>query len=98
MAVPVCRPCISPMPFSIRLSTTFYWSIGTAAEPASPNPRPRTRLIPPSQEVADAAALINVLTQRYGQRRVIVVGHSYGSYLGIALSAQHPELVRAYVG
>jgi pimeloyl-ACP methyl ester carboxylesterase len=55
-------------------------------------------LIRTSQEVADAAALINVLTQRYGQRRVIVVGHSYGSYLGIALTAQHPELVRAYVG
>jgi pimeloyl-ACP methyl ester carboxylesterase len=51
-----------------------------------------------SQEVADAAALINYLTRRYGQRRVIVIGHSYGSYLGIALVEQHPELVRAYVG
>ena len=62
--------------------------------PATTNPA----LIRTSQEVTDAAALINVLTQRYGQRRVIVVGHSYGSYLGIALMAQHPELVRAYVG
>jgi pimeloyl-ACP methyl ester carboxylesterase len=55
-------------------------------------------LVRTSQEVADAAALINILTQRYGERRVILVGHSYGSYLGIALTAQHPELVRAYVG
>jgi pimeloyl-ACP methyl ester carboxylesterase len=51
-----------------------------------------------SQEVADTAELVHLLTQRYGQRRVIVVGHSYGSYLGVAFLEQHPELVRAYVG
>jgi pimeloyl-ACP methyl ester carboxylesterase len=55
-------------------------------------------LVRTSQEEADAVALIRLLTKRYGQRRVIVVGHSYGSYLGIALAQRHPELVRAYVG
>jgi pimeloyl-ACP methyl ester carboxylesterase len=62
--------------------------------PATTNPA----FVRTSQEVADAAALINVLSQRYGQPRVIVIGHSYGSYLGVALVQQHPELVRAYVG
>jgi pimeloyl-ACP methyl ester carboxylesterase len=62
--------------------------------PATTNPA----FVRTSQEVADAAVLINVLTQRYGQRRVIVIGHSYGSYLGVALVEKHPELVRAYVG
>jgi len=62
--------------------------------PTTTNPS----LVRTSQEVADAAVLINVLTQRFGQRRVIVIGHSYGSYLGVALVEQHPELVRAYVG
>jgi pimeloyl-ACP methyl ester carboxylesterase len=62
--------------------------------PTTTNPA----LVRTSQEVADATALINALTRRYGQRRVIVIGHSYGSYLGVALVEQHPELVRAYVG
>ncbi|HXQ16355.1 MAG TPA: alpha/beta hydrolase [Caulobacteraceae bacterium] len=51
-----------------------------------------------SQEVADAVALIQLLRQRYGASKVILVGHSYGSYLGITLAQRHPELVRAYVG
>jgi pimeloyl-ACP methyl ester carboxylesterase len=51
-----------------------------------------------SQEIADAVALIDLLKRRYGQQRVILVGHSYGSYLGVALAQQHSELVRAYVG
>lgn len=62
---------------------------------------PKTRdpaFLRTGQEVADAVELIHLLTQRYGQRRVIVVGHSYGSYLGVAFLQQHPELVRAYVG
>src|ERR1700761_2926444 len=62
---------------------------------------PRTKdpaVLRTSQEVADSVELVHLLTQRYGQQRVIVVGHSYGSYLGIALVEQYPELVRAYVG
>jgi pimeloyl-ACP methyl ester carboxylesterase len=50
------------------------------------------------QEIADAVALIDLLRTRYGQGRAILVGHSYGSYLGIALAQQHPDLIRAYVG
>lgn len=51
-----------------------------------------------TQELADAVELIGRLRARFGQQRVIVVGHSYGSWLGVALAQQHPELVRAYVG
>jgi hypothetical protein len=32
MAVPACRPCISPMPFSTRLRGIFWWFSGTAEE------------------------------------------------------------------
>jgi pimeloyl-ACP methyl ester carboxylesterase len=51
-----------------------------------------------SQELADASQLIEVLRQRFSQTKVIVVGHSYGSLLGIELAYRHPGLVRAYVG
>jgi pimeloyl-ACP methyl ester carboxylesterase len=51
-----------------------------------------------SQELADTVELIGKLRARFGPRRIIVVGHSYGSWLGAALAQAHPELVRAYVG
>jgi pimeloyl-ACP methyl ester carboxylesterase len=51
-----------------------------------------------SRELADTVELIGKLRARFGQRRIIVVGHSYGSWLGATLAQRHPELVRAYVG
>jgi pimeloyl-ACP methyl ester carboxylesterase len=51
-----------------------------------------------TRELADTVELIGKLRARFGPRRIIVVGHSYGSLLGVALAQQHPELVRAYVG
>jgi pimeloyl-ACP methyl ester carboxylesterase len=56
------------------------------------------RPIRTSQEIADTVQLIGVLTRRFGQRQVILVGHSYGSIIGMAVAKAHPELVRAYVG
>lgn len=50
-----------------------------------------------TREMADAVELIRLLDRRFGQRRVIVVGHSYGAYLGAAVTQAHPELVRAFV-
>lgn len=46
----------------------------------------------------DAAELIGYLKQRYGKRKVIVLGHSWGSIVGANLAHRHPELMYAYVG
>jgi len=73
-----------------------HWDRRGAGKSYSTSTNPA--LVRTSQEVSDATALITALLERYGQHRAIVVGHSYGSYLGIALTTQHPELVRAYVG
>lgn len=48
--------------------------------------------------VADAAEVIEFLRQRYGKERVFVLGHSWGSLVGVYLAYQHPELLHAYVG
>jgi pimeloyl-ACP methyl ester carboxylesterase len=48
--------------------------------------------------VADAAEVIEFLRQRYGKERVFVLGHSWGSLVGLMLAYQHPELLHAYVG
>ena len=56
------------------------------------------RSIRTSREAADTVELIGDLQKTLGQRRVILIGQDYGGYLGVAVAAARPDLVRAYVG
>jgi pimeloyl-ACP methyl ester carboxylesterase len=51
-----------------------------------------------SQEVADAVELVNLVRSRLGHSKVYLVGHSYGTYLGMIVAERFPELFHAYVG
>ncbi|RIA44616.1 pimeloyl-ACP methyl ester carboxylesterase [Hephaestia caeni] len=46
----------------------------------------------------DAIALIELLRRKYGKRKVVLVGHSWGSAIGLAVAAKRPDLISAYVG
>ena len=46
----------------------------------------------------DAAEVVQYLRRRYGKERVFVLGHSWGSLVGLGLAHRHPELLYAYVG
>lgn len=46
----------------------------------------------------DAIALIEWLKARYGQQKVFVLGHSFGSAVGLAVAETRPDLLHAYVG
>ncbi|RKG87844.1 alpha/beta hydrolase [Corallococcus sp. CA049B] len=46
----------------------------------------------------DAVEVVQFLRQRYGKDKVFVVGHSWGSLVGLGLARRHPELLFAYVG
>jgi len=48
--------------------------------------------------VADAAELVDWLMARYGKSKVFVLGHSWGSVVGLTLAHRHPEKLFAYVG
>lgn len=50
------------------------------------------------QFVSDASELLELLTTRFSQQKVFVVGHSWGSILGVLLAQRRPERVHAYVG
>ena len=50
------------------------------------------------QLIADATELIRLLLTRFGQRKMMLLGHSWGSALGLLVTHRHPELVCGYVG
>jgi pimeloyl-ACP methyl ester carboxylesterase len=46
----------------------------------------------------DAIELINLLRQRYAKRKVLLMGHSWGSIVGLSVAVKRPDLLYAYVG
>ncbi|MFE1775008.1 alpha/beta fold hydrolase [Streptomyces sp. NPDC059008] len=46
--------------------------------------------------LADAVEVVEHVRARLGVERVIVLGHSFGSALGLRLARSHPQLVAAY--
>jgi len=50
------------------------------------------------QFLADTHALIVLLLKRYDKQKLYLIGHSWGSFLGITTAYKYPELIHAYVG
>ena len=48
--------------------------------------------------VDDTHALIELLLRRFGKERLFLVGHSWGTVLGLRTARDHPELLHAFVG
>lgn len=48
--------------------------------------------------IADAEELVRHLRARYGQEKIVLLGHSWGSVIGVELARRHPEWFHAYVG
>lgn len=46
----------------------------------------------------DAIELIELLKKRYAKRKVVLMGHSWGSIVGLSVAVKRPDLLYAYVG
>lgn len=46
----------------------------------------------------DAVELIEQLSSRLGRKKVFVLGHSFGSAVGLAVADRRPDLLYAYIG
>ena len=57
-----------------------------------------TNKVSEGQIAEDALYLINYLLKTYNKKKIYLLGHSFGSVLGMYLVDKHPELFYAYVG
>jgi proline iminopeptidase len=48
--------------------------------------------------VADAGEVVQLLRKKYGKEKIFVLGHSWGSVIGLRLAHEHPEWLYAYIG
>lgn len=76
--------------------TVCYWdqrgagmTFSTATDPAS---------MTTEQFVEDTRQLTDSLRKWYAVKKIYLMGHSWGSYLGIKTIEKHPELYHAYLG
>ena len=51
-----------------------------------------------SQMQSDSEQVVQYLLNRFQKEKVFVLGHSWGSYLGIELAHRRPDLLHAYIG
>ena len=76
--------------------TMVWWEQRGAGMSFSPDIPPETMTM--EQMIADAIEVADYLRARFGQERIILLGHSWGAYLGIQVAAAAPDRFLAYVG
>lgn len=62
------------------------------------DPKALAPTLTPARYRDDAIELIEQLCKRYGKRKVFVVGHSWGSAVGLMVAQKRPDLLFAYIG
>ncbi|HET9782863.1 MAG TPA: alpha/beta hydrolase [Candidatus Dormibacteraeota bacterium] len=72
------------------------WDPRGASKSLHPAPDPATMTI--DQFVKDTIALIEVLLQRFDRKKLLLIGHSWGSFLAMKVAAARPELLYAVIG
>lgn len=79
--------------------TVVEWDQRAAGKSFTLNdPEAMRPTLTPDRYRDDAIELIELLRKRYGKRKIFVLGHSWGSTVGLAVAAKRPDLLYAYVG
>ena len=78
--------------------TMVHWDQRGAGRTHRTNGSASTDGVTLDRMVEDAHEVTLYLRKRFGKDRIFLLGHSWGSYLGIRLIKQYPELFHAYVG
>ena len=82
-----------------RHFTVVQWDQRGAGKTYASNDRElQRRTMTVSRMQQDALEVVRYLTRRFSRDKLVVMGASWGSVLGLWLAHEHPELVAAYVG
>jgi Predicted hydrolases or acyltransferases (alpha/beta hydrolase superfamily) len=76
--------------------TVCYWEQRGAGMSFSESVEQGTMTV--AQMVEDARQMTNYLQNRFKQEKIYLMGHSWGSYLGIKIIEKYPENYLAFVG
>lgn len=76
--------------------TVCYWEQRGAGISYSSDLDPQTMTI--EQLVEDTRQMADTLQKWYGVDKIYLVGHSWGSFLGVKTVEKYPELFHAYIG
>ncbi|MCA0390069.1 MAG: alpha/beta hydrolase [Bacteroidetes bacterium] len=76
--------------------TVCYWEQTGGGISFSPEILPEEMSI--ERIVTDAIEITKYLRQRFGKEKIYLMGHSWGSLIGILTSAKAPDLFEAYIG
>jgi proline iminopeptidase len=52
----------------------------------------------PERIISDAEEMVLWLRKEFGKEKIFVLGHSWGSFVGLTLAQRHPEWLHAYIG
>jgi len=92
-------PMIIPYEVSERLEKYFtvcYWDQRGAGMSFSNSIDPTTMTT--AQMVEDTRQMTEYLQRRFNQEKIYLIGHSWGSYLGVKTIEKYPENYMAYIG
>jgi pimeloyl-ACP methyl ester carboxylesterase len=79
--------------------TVVEWDQRGAGKTYASNDRDlqqRTMNVPQMEQ--DTLGVVNYLRNHFQRKKIFIVGHSWGSVLGLWLAHEHPDLIYAYVG
>lgn len=79
-----------------QYATVCYWEQRGAGMTYGKSTPPNTMTI--EQLVEDTREVTEYLKLRFGQDKIYLIGHSWGSYLGVKTIEKYPENYLAYIG
>lgn len=76
--------------------TVCWWEQRGAGLSFSAGIPPETMTV--EQMISDTLAVTDYLRTRFGKEKIYLMGHSWGSFIGIQAAARAPQLYYAYIG